>query len=101
MPQEDYLPTGQEIREHYLQPLANIPEIKPYISFNTTVVGISKKNHDKMKSANRDLAPFVLYIEQDGDTKWILASTVIDATGTWAQPIRFMRITYGQKLKSN
>ena len=86
MPQEDYLPTGQEIREHYLQPLANIPEIKPYISFNTTVVGISKKNHDKMKSANRDLVPFVLYIEQDGDTKRILASAVIDATGTWAQP---------------
>ena len=85
MPQEDHLPTGQEIREHYLQPLANIPEIKPYISFNTTVVGISKKNHDKMKSANRDLAPFVLYIEQDGETKRILASAVIDATGTWAQ----------------
>lgn len=86
MPQEDQLPTGQEIREHYLQPLANIPEIKPFISFNTTVVGISKKNHDKMKSANRDLAPFVLYLEQDGETKRILASAIIDSTGTWTQP---------------
>ncbi len=86
MPQEDLLPTGQELREHYLQPLANTPEIKPFISFNTTVVGISKKNHDKMKSVNRDLAPFVLYVEQDGETKRILASAVIDATGTWEQP---------------
>ncbi|MGE7981810.1 NAD(P)-binding domain-containing protein [Solibacillus sp. NPDC093137] len=86
MPQENQLPTGQEIREHYLQPLANIPEIKPFISFNTTVVGISKKNHDKMKSANRDQAPFVLYIEQDDETKQILASAIIDATGTWTQP---------------
>lgn len=86
MPQEDQLPTGQEIREHYLQPLANIPEIKPFISFNTTVVGTSKKNHDKMKTADRDQAPFVLYIEQEGETKRILASAVIDATGTWTQP---------------
>lgn len=86
MPEEDVLPTGQEIREAYLQPLANVPEIKPFISFNTTVVGISKKNHDKMKSASRDSAPFVLYTEQNGETKRILASAVIDATGTWATP---------------
>ena len=86
MPEEDVLPTGQEIREAYLQPLANVPEIKPFISFNTTVVGISKKNHDKMKSASRDSAPFVLYTEQNGKTKRILASAVIDATGTWATP---------------
>lgn len=86
MPEKDLLPTGQEIREAYLQPLANLPEIKPFISFNTTVVGISKKNHDKMKSANRESAPFVLYTEQNGETKRILASAVIDATGTWATP---------------
>lgn len=86
MPEEDVLPTGQEIREAYLQPLANVPEIKPFISFNTTVVGISKKNHDKMKSASRGSAPFVLYTEQNGETKRILASAVIDATGTWATP---------------
>ncbi|ATP40285.1 flavoprotein [Solibacillus sp. R5-41] len=86
MPQEDRLPTGQEIREAYLQPLANVPEIKPFISFNTTVVGISKKNHDKMKSARRNEAPFVIYTEQNGESKRILASAVIDATGTWASP---------------
>lgn len=84
MPEEDVLPTGQEIREVYLKPLANLPEIKPYIFFNTTVVGISKKNHDKMKSANRNSAPFVIYTEQNGETVRIFASAVIDATGTWA-----------------
>ncbi|MEG0385133.1 MAG: NAD(P)-binding domain-containing protein [Solibacillus sp.] len=86
MPQEDRLPTGQELREAYLQPLANVPEIKPFISFNTTVVGISKKNHDKMKSARRSEAPFVIYTEQNGESKRILARAVIDATGTWASP---------------
>ncbi|MGE7981833.1 NAD(P)-binding domain-containing protein [Solibacillus sp. NPDC093137] len=86
MPEESVLPTGQDIREEYLQPLANLPEIKPYISFNTTVVGISKKNQDKMKSANRNSAPFVIYTEQNGETVRIFASAVIDATGTWATP---------------
>lgn len=86
MPKEDSLPTGKEIRERYLQPLANVPEIKPYISFNTTVINISKKNHDKMKSQNRASSPFVIYIEQNGCTKRLLASAVIDATGTWNQP---------------
>lgn len=86
MPEEDVQPTGQEIREVYLKPLANLPRIQPFISFNTTVVGISKKNHDKMKSASRDSAPFVLYVEENGETKRIFASAVIDATGTWATP---------------
>lgn len=86
MPEEDILPTGQEIREVYLKPLASLPEIKPFILFNTTVTGISKKNQDKMKSADRKVAPFVLYTEQDSQTKRILASAVIDATGTWANP---------------
>lgn len=86
MPEESILPTGQEIRAMYLQPLANLPEIKPFISFNTTVFGISKKNRDKMKSASRDSAPFVLYTEQNGKTERIFASAVIDATGTWATP---------------
>lgn len=86
MPEEDVLPTGQEIREAYLQPLANLTEIKPFISFNMTVTGIAKKNHDKMKSISRDSAPFVIYTEQNGETKRILASAVIDATGTWATP---------------
>lgn len=86
IPEEDVLPTGQELREAYLQRLANLPEIKPFISFHTTVVGISKKNHDKMKSASRNAAPFVIYTEQNGETKRILASAVIDATGTWATP---------------
>lgn len=39
-----------------------------------------------MKSARRDTTPFVLYTEKNGKTKRILASAVIDATGTWATP---------------
>lgn len=86
IPEDEVIPTGKEIREDYLQPLASLPELKPFISFNSEVIGISKRNHDKMKSSNRQTAPFVIYTEKEGETKRILASAVLDATGTWASP---------------
>lgn len=85
-PNADHLPTGQELIQDYLLPLANVPEIKPFISYNSRVVSISKKGHDKMKTGTRDTSPFVLYVEQNGETKRIEASAIIDATGTWSQP---------------
>ncbi len=86
VPVLDNLPLGSELVNDYLKPLANVPEIKPYLSLNTKVVSISKKGLDKMKSANRDKSSFVLYVEQNGMSKRIEARAVIDATGTWSQP---------------
>ncbi|TQR20660.1 NAD(P)-binding domain-containing protein [Psychrobacillus vulpis] len=80
----DKLPLGSELVNEYLIPLANLPEIKPFLSLNTRVVSISKKGLDKMKTANRDNSPFVLYIEQNGISKRIEARAVIDAAGTWS-----------------
>lgn len=82
----DRLPLGSELVNEYLKPLANSPEIKPYLSLNTKVVSISKKGLDKMKNANREISSFVLYLEQNGMTKRVEARAVIDATGTWSQP---------------
>ncbi|MFD0048081.1 FAD-dependent oxidoreductase [Actinomycetes bacterium NPDC127524] len=67
----------------YLQPLAELPEIQPYLSLNSKVVSISKKSIDKMKNHNRENLPFVLYVENDKKTKRIEAKAVIDSTGTW------------------
>ncbi|WP_127591836.1 FAD-dependent oxidoreductase [Paenibacillus lautus] len=77
------LPFGQEIVNQYLWPLAQLPELEPYIMLNATVVSISKKNADKMKSANRVAVPFVLYVERNGNTERFEARAVIDASGTW------------------
>lgn len=85
-PALDELPTGKELVELYLQPLANTPEIKPYLHLNTRVMSISRKNVDKMKTANRDNVPFVLYTEQDGTLQTFEARAVLDATGTWGNP---------------
>ncbi|MEK3979709.1 NAD(P)-binding domain-containing protein [Psychrobacillus sp. FSL K6-2836] len=80
------LPLGSELVNDYLKPLANLPEIKPYLLLSTKVVSISKKGLDKMKSANRKKSSFVLYLEQNGVSKRIEARAVIDATGTWSHP---------------
>lgn len=80
------LPFGKDLVDEYLIPLANLPLIKPFIHLNTKVVAISKKGLDKMKTANRNTQSFVLYLEKDGKTTRMEASSIIDATGTWGQP---------------
>lgn len=85
-PSLDQLPLGRELVNEYLVPLADLPEIKPFLSLNTKVVSISKKSLDKMKTANRENSPFVLYTEQNGTSKRVEARAVIDATGTWSHP---------------
>ncbi|PIC56954.1 hypothetical protein CSV80_10820 [Sporosarcina sp. P12(2017)] len=85
-PPPDELPTGKELVEDYLEKIANLPEIKPYIIVNSKVLSVSKKGLDKMKSANRENVPFILYVDRNGMTEQIEAKAVIDATGTWGQP---------------
>jgi thioredoxin reductase len=80
------LPFGKELVEDYLMPLAELPQIKPFIQLNAKVVAVSKQGLDKMKDAKRDEQSFVLYVETDGHTERIQAKAVIDATGTWGQP---------------
>lgn len=86
-PGDDKLPTGAELVEDYLMKLAAVPEIEPYIRLNARVSAISRKHHDKMKTANREHQPFMIYVEtEDAEMERIEAKAVIDATGTWGQP---------------
>lgn len=85
-PSAKKLPTGKELVELYLEPLANLPEIQEHLELNSKVVSISKMGLDKMKDSGRDQTSFVLYVEQQGITKRIEAKAIIDATGTWSQP---------------
>lgn len=80
------IPTGRELIEKYLQPLAVLPEIAPFIHVNSQVIAVGKKDLDKMKSKGREQAPFVVRYKQDGQIRQIEARAVIDASGTWKQP---------------
>ncbi|MED4850978.1 NAD(P)-binding domain-containing protein [Caldifermentibacillus hisashii] len=85
-PRLNDLPTGKDLVEQYLKPLANTPEIKKSLFVNTKVLSISRKNVDKMKTANREKLPFIIYAEQNGEFKQFEARAVIDASGTWGNP---------------
>ncbi|MBJ7967621.1 FAD-dependent oxidoreductase [Bacillus cereus] len=80
------LPTGKEIVEQYLQPIANLPKIKPFIHLNTKVLSIGRKDTDKMKTANREKMPFMIYTEKEGVIQVYEARAVLDASGTWGNP---------------
>jgi len=82
-PSPEKLPTGLELLEQYLLPLADLPEIKSQLILNANVLGISRKNTDKMKSELREIQPFVIYTEIDGIIQSYEAKAVIDASGTW------------------
>lgn len=81
------MPTGRELFENYLEPLANLPQIKPHVHLNSRVVSVTRQNFDKMKTVGRDDAPFVLHVENNiGEEQQILVRAVIDASGTYEMP---------------
>ncbi|MBU5252446.1 NAD(P)-binding domain-containing protein [Lysinibacillus capsici] len=85
-PSLETIPTGHELIDLYLKPLAELKQIKPSIRLNAKGVGISRQLNDKMKSKNRFNQSFNIYVEKEDDIDIIEAKAVIDATGTWGNP---------------
>ena len=79
-------PTGSDIVERYLEPLAALPEIAPALHLEARVVAVTRHGVDKLKDAGREEAPFELVVEEGGEERRYLASAVIDASGTWTRP---------------
>jgi len=85
-PPDDVHPTGSELVEHYLAPLAALPAIRPHLRLRTRVLGISRLGFDRTQTAGREGAPFVLRVDVDGVQADVLARAVIDASGTYESP---------------
>ncbi len=86
-PDPEAYPTGGDIVQRYLEPLAATPEIAPHVRLGVRVVAVSRLGFDKMKTAGRENAPFLVQIRRaDGEEEMVLARAVIDASGTWANP---------------
>lgn len=84
-PDLDHLPTGHELVDGYLTPLASA--LSDVIRTGTCVVAVSREGIDKTRTANRDSTPFIVRIAlADGSNEDLHARSVIDASGTWAQP---------------
>ncbi|MFN3986263.1 MAG: arsenic resistance N-acetyltransferase ArsN2 [Rhodocyclaceae bacterium] len=85
-PGDDVLPTAGEVVDRYLAPLAALPALQPAIRLGARVKAISRIGHDKLKSAGRAQAPFLLRIATGSGLREVPARAVIDASGTWGQP---------------
>jgi thioredoxin reductase len=81
-PDGDEHPTGAELRERYLLPLAALPEVAEHIRTGHRVLAVTRRATDKMKDAGRDEAPFELAVETPNGVDRVLARGVIDASGT-------------------
>jgi thioredoxin reductase len=85
MPTTPIPPTGGELAEHYLEPLA--AALAPHVRTGHRVEAISRDGMDKAKVIGRANRPFVLRVRRsDGTTTDVRARAVIDASGTWNQP---------------
>jgi thioredoxin reductase len=83
-PPLDAAPSGGEIYEHYLKPLAATPEMAAVVETGARVKAVSRQGMDKVTSRGRGERPFQLAIDTgNGSTRRDLARAVIDASGTW------------------
>lgn len=80
-------PTGDDLCDQYLLPLAAHPAIAPHLRLNTRVTAVTRLGLDKLTTAGREHAPFVVHtVGPDGTSSRFLARAVIDASGTWTTP---------------
>jgi len=86
-PADDVVPTGHELVDRYLAPLAQLPDIAEGIRFGTEVVSVSRRGMDRTRTAGRAQAPFVVRVcDTDGAVTELTGRAVIDASGTYASP---------------
>lgn len=83
-------PLGSEWVSGYLAPLA--AALGDRVRLGARVTGVARAGHDLIDSglgggAGRDDAPFTVHVARaDGREERLLASAVIDASGTWSTP---------------
>src|SRR4051812_32634581 len=77
----DVYPTGRELVEGYLAPLAALPAMQSRLRLNARVIQVTRDGVDKMKTEGREDVPFALTVQSpDGSEERFLAKAVIDAS---------------------
>jgi hypothetical protein len=82
-PHPDELPTGAELVDAYLVPLAKLPALASRIRYGMRVDAITRLGFDRVRSAGREAAPFLIRL---ADGQEVHARAIIDASGTWRTP---------------
>jgi thioredoxin reductase len=85
-PDPHHYPTGGELIDNYLAPLATRTALRSVIQTSSRVVNVSRVGFDKVKTKGRDGAPFEIHYQNGAGPKSLRADAVIDASGTWSTP---------------
>lgn len=86
-PDGEAFPTGHDLAERYLAPLAATPELAHRIKLRTRVTGIARAGVGKIRTAGRADEPFEIRAAgPQGREERHFVRAVIDASGTWTSP---------------
>lgn len=87
-PEPTSYPTGYDWIDRYLGPLAaalaETTEVD--VRFGHRVTGVARDGRDVMVDAGRESEPFVVHVSTPHGSRRLLASAVVDASGTWTGP---------------
>jgi len=90
IPAGEACPTGLELAEQVLQPLATTPELKARVHRHSQVVQVSRhgvRKGDALDERERESHPFRLLVrDQGGRENYLHAHAVVDATGVYSTP---------------
>src|SRR6266850_4782413 len=85
-PEPGQYPTGAELLERYLEPLASKTVLAAHIHTSSRVTDISRVGFDKLKTKGRETAPFEIRCQNGQRSEIVRTDAVIDASGTWHSP---------------
>ncbi|WP_315778396.1 MULTISPECIES: NAD(P)-binding domain-containing protein [unclassified Bradyrhizobium] len=85
-PDPQSYPTGGELIDRYLEPLATKTALRESIRTSSRVTAISRVGFDKAKTKGREGAPFEIRYQNGKGPEVLRADAVIDVSGTWFSP---------------
>lgn len=90
VPSNGSCPTGAELVEKALAPLADLPEIRPHVRLGTRVIAVGREGllkHEEIGTAERRRRPFRLLVRDSHGRETVEhADVVLDCTGSYAIP---------------
>jgi len=85
-PDPQVYPTGAELLERYIEPLATRTPLRDVIRTSSRVTAVGRAGFDKAKTKGREAAPFEIRYRNGKGPETLRADAVIDTSGTWASP---------------
>ena len=86
LPDEESCPTGGELIEHLLEPLATTPALEGHVRLGSRVLSVGRQGllkHEEISSGERGSRQFRLLVEdRDGRESLVYADLILDCTGS-------------------